>query len=129
MNRVVHFEVHAEDPERAIRFYSAVLGWSFTHWGGPMDYWLITTGPDDQPGINGGLVRRMGAIDGQAVIAFVCTVDVASVDDSVAKALENGGTVALPKMAIPGVGWLAYVKDTEGNIFGMMQNDPSASQG
>jgi len=129
MNRVVHFEVHAEDPERAIRFYSAVLGWSFTHWGGPMDYWLITTGPDDQPGINGGMVRRMGAIDGQAVIAFVCTVDVASVDDSVAKALENGGTVALPKMAIPGVGWLAYVKDTEGNIFGMMQNDPSASQG
>ena len=129
MNRVVHFEVHAEDPERAIRFYSAVLGWSFTQWGGPMDYWLITTGPDDQPGINGGMVRRMGAIDGQAVIAFVCTVDVASVDDSVAKALENDGTVALPKMAIPGVGWLAYVKDTEGNIFGMMQNDPSASQG
>ena len=128
MNRVVHFEVHAEDPERAIRFYSAVLGWSFTHWGGPMDYWLITTGPDDQPGINGGMVRRMGAIDGQAVIAFVCTVDVASVDDSVAKALENGGTAALPKVAIPGVGWLAYVKDTEGNIFGMMQNDPSASQ-
>ena len=128
MSRVVHFEVHAEDPERAIRFYSAVLGWSFTHWYGPMDYWLITTGPADQPGINGGMVRRMGVIDGQAVIAFVCTVDVASVDDAVAKALENGGTVALPKMAIPGVGWLAYVKDTEGNIFGMMQNDPSASQ-
>jgi predicted enzyme related to lactoylglutathione lyase len=129
MNRVVHFEVHAEDPERAIRFYSAVLGWSFTHWDGPMDYWVITTGPADQPGINGGMVRRMGVIDGQAVIAFVCTVDVASVDDTVAKAVENGGTVALPKMPIPGVGWLAYVKDTEGNIFGMMQNDPSASQG
>jgi hypothetical protein len=129
MSRVVHFEVHAEDPERAIRFYSAVLGWSFTHWGGPQDYWLITTGPADQPGINGGMVRRMGVIDGQAVIAFVCTVDVDSVDETVAKALENGGTVALPKMAVPGVGWLAYVKDTEGNIFGMMQNDPSASQG
>ena len=126
MSRVVHFEVHAEDPERAIRFYSAVLGWSFTHWGGPQDYWLITTGPADQPGINGGMVRRMGVIDGQAVIAFVCTVDVASVDETVAMALENGGTIALPKMAIPGVGWLAYVKDTEGNIFGMMQADPSA---
>jgi len=129
MSRVVHFEVHAEDPERAIRFYSAVLGWSFKHWGGPQDYWLITTGPADQPGIDGGMVRRQGAIDGQAVIAFVCTVGVDSVDDTVAKALENGGTIALPKMAIPGVGWLAYVKDTEGNIFGMMQNDPSAAQG
>jgi predicted enzyme related to lactoylglutathione lyase len=128
MSRVVHFEVHAEDPERAIRFYAAVLGWSFTQWGGPQDYWLITTGPADQPGIDGGMVRRQGAIDGQAVIAFVCTVAVASVDDTLAKALENGGTLALPKMAIPGVGWLAYAKDTEGNIFGMMQNDPSASQ-
>jgi predicted enzyme related to lactoylglutathione lyase len=129
MSRVVHFEVHAEDPERAIRFYSAVLGWSFRHWGGPQDYWLITTGPADQPGIDGGMVRRQGVIDGQAVIAFVCTVAVDSVDDTMAKALENGGTIALPKMAIPGVGWLAYVKDTEGNIFGMMQNDPAASQG
>jgi hypothetical protein len=127
MNRVVHFEIHAEDPERAIRFYSAVLGWAFTHWAGPMDYWLITTGPSDQPGIDGGLVRRQGTIDGQAVIAFVCTVDVASVDDTFAKALEYGAQVALPKMAIPGVGWLAYVKDTEGNLFGMMQNDPSAA--
>ena len=126
MSRVVHFEVHAEDPERAIGFYSAVLGWSFNHWGGPMDYWLITTGPDDQPGINGGMVRRQGAIDGQAVIAFVCTVDVRSVDDTLAAALQHGGQVALPKMPVPGVGWLAYAKDTEGNIFGMMQADPSA---
>ena len=126
MPRVVHFEVHAEDPERAIRFYSALFGWTFTHWAGPMDYWLITTGPDDQPGINGDMVRRMGAIDGQAVLAYVCTVDVASVDESLERATALGGQVALPKMPIPGVGWLAYAKDTEGNIFGMMQADPAA---
>lgn len=126
MPRVVHFEIHAEDPERAVRFYSALFGWSFQSWGGPMDYWLVTTGPDDQPGINGGMVRRMGAIDGQAVIAYVCTVDVASVDESLEQAVGLGGQVALPKMPVPGVGWLAYAKDTEGNIFGMMQNDPSA---
>ena len=127
MPRVVHFEIHAEDPERAILFYSGLFGWTFSHWAGPMDYWLITTGPDEQPGINGGLVRRMGAIDGTAVIAYVCTVDVASVDESLARAVELGGQVALAKMPIPGMGWLAYAKDTEGNIFGMMQTDPSAA--
>ncbi len=126
MARVVHFEIHAADPERAIIFYQNLLGWEFTNWD-PGNYWLIKTGPDDQPGINGGLLPRRGEIDGQAVIAYVCTVDVDSVDGSVEKALELGGQIALPKMAIPGVGWLAYVKDTEGNIFGMMQNDPAAA--
>jgi uncharacterized protein len=127
MPRVVHFEVHADDPERAIRFYSTVFGWTFNHYGGAQDYWLITTGPDDQPGINGGLMRRMGAIDGQAVIAYVCTVDVESVDAALARVLERGGQLALPKMPIPGVGWLAYARDPEGNLFGMMQAEAAAA--
>ena len=126
MPRVVHFEIHAADPERAVNFSQALFGWTCQTWEGPMDYWLIITGPDDQRGLNGGLVRRQGEIDGQAVIAYVCTVDVADVDASVQSAIDNGGQVALPKMPIPGVGWLAYCKDTEGNIFGVMQNDPNA---
>jgi len=127
MPRVVHFEIHAADPDRAVNFYQTLFGWTFQKWEGPMDYWLIVTGPDDQRGINGGLVRRQGEIDGQAVIAYVCTVDVEDVDASVKTAIDNGGQVALPKMPIPGVGWLAYCKDTEGNIFGVMQNDPNAA--
>jgi len=126
MPRVVHFEIHAADPDRAVNFYKTLFGWAFQKWEGPMDYWLVTTGPNDQPGINGGLVRRQGEIDGQAVIAYVCTVDVENLDASVQTALDNGGQVALPKMPIPGMGWLAYCKDTEGNIFGMMQGDPNA---
>jgi uncharacterized protein len=126
MPRVVHFEIHSENPERAIAFYSGLFGWGFHSWGGPMEYWLIKTGEPGTMGIDGGLVRRRGTIDGTAVIGYVCTVDVSSVDDSVAKASELGGTTALPKMPIPGVGWLAYMKDTEGNIFGMMQSDTSA---
>jgi uncharacterized protein len=126
MGRVVHFEVHAEDPARAERFYRAVLGWEFTKWPGPSDYWLIKTGPDDRPGINGGMVRRQGTIDGQAVIAYVCTADVSALDDTMKRTKAAGGKLALPKMPIPGVGWLAYMKDTEGNIFGMMQNDSNA---
>jgi predicted enzyme related to lactoylglutathione lyase len=127
MNRVIHFEIHAEDPARAIRFYEGLFGWQFSRWGGPMDYWLIKTGEDGTPGIDGGLVRRQGTIDGQAVIAFVCTVDVADVKAMFAKAKSLGGTEALPVMPIPGVGWLAYAKDTEGNLFGMMQADTSAA--
>ena len=127
MPRIIHFEVHAEQPERAINFYRSVLGWEFTKWDGPQPYWLIKTGPDGQPGINGGMIPRRGAIDGQAVIAYVCTVDTPSVDEYLKKAQAGGGSVAVPKMPIPGVGWLAYCKDTEGNIFGLMQADPKAA--
>ena len=63
MPRVVHFEIHAGDPERAVNFYQTLFGWNFQKWEGPMPYWLITTGPDDQRGINGGLVQRQGKID------------------------------------------------------------------
>jgi predicted enzyme related to lactoylglutathione lyase len=128
MPRVVHFEIHAADPERAVTFYTSVFGWSLTKWDGPADYWLISTGPTDKPGINGGLLRRHGPppADGQAANSFVCTVDVPSVDEYVGKAVSAGGTMALAKMPILGVGWLAYVKDTEGNILGMMQMDGSA---
>jgi predicted enzyme related to lactoylglutathione lyase len=126
MSRVVHFEIHAEDPERAIGFYSRLLGWEFKKWDGPMPYWLVSTGPKEQPGIDGGMMRRHGTIDGTAVIAYVCTVSIDDIDASVAKAVELGGQIALAKMPIPGVGWLAYAKDSEGNIFGMMQADASA---
>lgn len=128
MPRPIHFEIQAADPARAIKFYETVFNWSFQKWDGPMPYWLVTTGPDGTPGINGGLHPRMGPAptDGQAVIAFVCTVDVANVDAVTAQVTAAGGKVCVPKMPIPGIGWLAYVNDTEGNLFGLMQGDPTA---
>ena len=128
MSRVVHFEIHATDPDVLAAFYAGVFGWKFTRWEGPMEYWNIVTGTDAEPGINGGLVRRRGprAEEGQPVNAFVCTVMVNSVADSMSRATELGGTLAVPRMAIPGVGWLGYVKDPDGNILGLMQNDPTA---
>ena len=127
MPRVVHFEIHAEEPQRAASFYENAFGWQFQKWEGPHDYWMITTGPEGQPGINGGLMKREGPVDGQAVIAYVCTVDVPSVDEAISKVESIGGTIAVPKMAIPGVGWLVYCKDTESNVFGMMQEDEGAA--
>ena len=126
MPRVVHFEIHAGDPARAVKFYERTFGWTFQKWEGPMEYWLVTTGPDEQPGINGGLLPRRGEVDGQAVIGYVCTVDVKAIDESITTVESNGGTIVVPKMPLPGMGWLVYCKDTEGNIFGMMQEDPKA---
>ena len=130
MPRVVHFEIHADDLSRAQQFYETVFGWTFQKWGGPMEYSMINTagtGDPNCPGINGGMLKRQSPIDGCAVIAYVCTIDVPSVDEFVARALNQGATIAVPKMPIPGVGWLAYCKDTEGNVFGMMQADEAAA--
>lgn len=121
MPRVVHFEIHAEQPERAVAFYSQIFGWDIQKWEGPMPYWLVSTGPDGTLGINGGICQRM-----DPATTTVNTVDVPSVDEYVAKITAHGGRIAMPKMAIPGVGWLAYLIDTEGNTFGIMQADRGA---
>jgi len=120
MNRPVHFEIPAENPERAIPIYPTMFGWKFQKWDGPMPYWIIMTG-EGEPGINGGLLPRRDPTQ-----PCVNTIEVADLDAAVALAEKNGGENVLPKMPIPGVGWLAYCKDTEGHIFGMMQNDPGA---
>ncbi|MES2130170.1 MAG: VOC family protein [Pseudomonadota bacterium] len=124
MSRAVHFEIQASDPPALIDFYQSLFGWSFNKWEGG-DYWLIHTGPDDRPGINGGLLPRRGppAPDGVGVNAFVITVDVADIDAMLAKV---AALVCVPKMPVPGIGWLAYAKDPDGNIFGMMQADTEA---
>ena len=127
MSRVIHFEIHADEPQRAVNFYQNIFDWQINKWEGPEDYWLVTTGPDSEPGINGAILKRRQPINGDAVIAYVCTIDVPSVDDAIAKITSIGGTIALPKMVVPQVGWLASAKDTEGNIFGVMQSDRSAS--
>jgi uncharacterized protein len=121
MPRVVHFEIPAEQPERATRFYSDVFGWQIQKWAGPQDYWLISTGPNDQPGIDGGILRRHDPA--QPVIN---TIGVGSLDATVATIEKHGGKIVVPKKPIPGIGWLAYFKDTEGNMFGVLQPDANA---
>jgi predicted enzyme related to lactoylglutathione lyase len=120
MNRVVHFEYPVSEPEKSIQFYTDVFGWKFEKWNGPMDYWTITTG-DSQPGINGGLMRRHDPSQPVAV-----TVEVADLDGTLDAIKAAGGEIALPKMPIPGIGWLAYFKDPDGLISGIMQPDPNA---
>ena len=128
MSRAVHFEIHASNPQQLIEFYSTLFGWSFNKWDGG-DYWMIHTGSEDKPGIDGGLMPRRGDMPQAlaALNAFVITVDVEDVDESVDRARAAGGALALPKMPVPGIGWLAYIKDPDGNTLGMMQADTEAA--
>ncbi|HZV64918.1 MAG TPA: VOC family protein [Telluria sp.] len=131
MSRAVHFEIQASNPQALIDFYSSLFGWAFNKWDGG-EYWMVHTGPEEQPGINGGLLPRRGPAPAEmaAVNAFVITVDVEDIDAMIAAATGLGGAggkLAVPKMAVPGIGWLAYVKDPDGNIFGMMQADIDAA--
>ena len=130
MSRVVHFEVQADDLERARSFYSAVFGWTFQDYsaytGSP--YFGVVTGPDDQPGINGGLLARSAPAGplGQGVTAFVCTVMVDDYATAERLILASGGQVAVPKSALTGMAWQGYYRDTEGNVLGIHQPDPDA---
>jgi predicted enzyme related to lactoylglutathione lyase len=126
MPRPVHFEIHAGDPERASAFYTSVFGWVIKQWG-EHPYWIVQTG--EGPGIDGGLVPRRGPepSDDTPVAAFPVTIDVPDLDATAVAVERAGGRVVMEKGAIPTIGWLAYCKDTEGNIFGLMQADPSAA--
>jgi predicted enzyme related to lactoylglutathione lyase len=121
MPRVTHFELPADNPQRAIAFYEKVFGWVITKWEGPVRYWLVATGPDDEPGINGGILPRTTPEQ-----ATTNTVVVRSVDETTKKVEEAGGSVMMPKRAVPGQGYLAYCIDTERNVFGVMEMDPTA---
>jgi len=121
MPRPVHFEIPSDNPEKAIAFYVAIFGWKFQKWEGPTPYWLITTGPDTEPGINGGLLPRRDPRQ-----PCVNTVNVPDIDAMIASVEAHGGKCVVPKMPVPGVGWLAYCKDVDENIFGLMQMDPTA---
>jgi len=128
MNRVVHFEIHAKDPERTQKFYQEVFGWTITDMGPQMgNYRVVETGKDTAGsqwnGINGGITPRRGEgpKGGEPVNAYVCTIEVENIDETLDKIEKAGGTVALDKMEVPGVGLLAYRKDPEGNIFGVLQ--------
>ena len=122
MPRVVHFEIAADDPERASKFYAEVFGWEIRNWGGPIDYWLASTGSADEPGIDGAITWRQ-SLPSQAIVN---TIAVPSIDDFINKIEANGGKIVIPKQPIPGVGYHATCLDTEGNTFGIIQDDTSA---
>jgi predicted enzyme related to lactoylglutathione lyase len=120
MPRPIHFDLGATDPARAIAFYKAAFGWTVEKWNGPFEYYLITTGAPREPGIDGGLSR---STDG--TLQTNLTLGVASLEEAVASVTAAGGTIVGDIRAIPGVGRMVTCKDTEGNSFGLMEEQRS----
>jgi hypothetical protein len=130
---IVHFEIPADQPERAVKFYGELFGWDIKKYEGSaangMDYWMVQTVPTDaegrptRPGVNGGLMARM--FPGQAPLNYIAVEDV---DDFVRKAERLGAKVLMGKHPVPGMGWFAQLTDPEGNIFAIWETDPNAGQ-
>ncbi|MBV9039815.1 MAG: VOC family protein [Acidimicrobiia bacterium] len=118
-HNVVHFAIHADDVERARRFYEAVFGWRFEA-GGPPGFYNVLTGTDDQPGILGALHERDEPLAGGGTRGFTCTVAVDDLDDIRKRVVANGGTITYEQIEIPTVGTLTQFLDTEGNELAAM---------
>jgi uncharacterized protein len=121
MARISHFDISALDAERAVNFYGDIFKWKFKKWDSDdMDYWMITTGPKSQTGINGGMVIR------QKDNYVVNTIEVKSIDKTIVQIKDHGGKILFDKSAIPGVGYYAQFEDTEGNILGLLEPNKKA---
>jgi predicted enzyme related to lactoylglutathione lyase len=122
MPRVQHFEISANDPEKVAAFYEAVFGWKVTKWEGPVEYWLVDTGDESEPGINGGISHRY-----ETISATDNTVGVPNIDEYLEKVTQKGGKIVVDKHPISGVGYNAYCQDVEGTVFGVHEEHPEAS--
>jgi predicted enzyme related to lactoylglutathione lyase len=125
VGRPVHFEIHGSDPQALVAFYQGVFDWKIDQWSDEA-YWLVATG--DGPGIDGAILPRRGPSPeaGAPVSAFVVTVAVDDLDRTLETAYAAGATEALPRVAVPRIGWLAYIHDPDGNLVGVLQADESA---
>jgi hypothetical protein len=123
MGKVVHFEIPADDLQRAKKFYSTVFGWTMNEFP-EMEYTIVTTVESDENGmpkeagaINGGMLERQDPVK-----APVITIDVENMDQATATIEKNGGKIIREKMAVGDMGFAAYFKDTEGNVLGLWQS-------
>ncbi|MGH7579440.1 MAG: VOC family protein [Gemmatimonadales bacterium] len=126
---IVHFEIPADQPERAAKFYRELFGWDINRWENPggIEYWMVGTVPTDaegrpvRQGVNGGLMPRM--YPGQGPVNYISVEDL---DESVAKAERLGAKVLMGRTPVPGMGWFAQLSDTEGNTIALWQTDMAA---
>lgn len=122
MDPVVHFEIPAEDIERAKEFYAKCFSWSFTSYP-EMQYYIVNTIELDEkmtpkkPGaINGGMMKKSNQISSPVI-----TINVENIEESMEKIKEQGGEIIMGKQTVGDMGYSAYFKDTEGNIMGLWQ--------
>src|SRR5262249_22795189 len=119
-NNVSRFAIHVDDVGRARTFYEKTFGWRFEPWG-PPDFYLITTGTKDDPGVGGLMHKRQEPLTGTGMKGFECTLGVDDIDATIRAIEANGGKIAMAKFHIPTVGKGVYFNDPEGNWIGAMQ--------
>jgi predicted enzyme related to lactoylglutathione lyase len=125
MPTIVHFEIPADNVERARKFYTGLFGWKIEKFAGPvsMDYWMVMTSREEgKMGVDGGLMKRQ--VRQQQTTVYI---DVPSVDEYLEKVASLGGQVVVPKTAVPGMGYFAVCLDPENNGFGLWEENPDAS--
>jgi predicted enzyme related to lactoylglutathione lyase len=123
MDSVVHFEIPADDPTRASKFYTDAFGWNIMKYEGPMAYWMLGTTESDKNGtpknpgsINGGMGKREGPLK-----SIVVTIMVDDIEKALTKVEKAGGKTVEKKQAVGDMGFAAYFKDSEGNVVGLFQ--------
>jgi uncharacterized protein len=127
---IVHFEIPADNPERAAKFYREMFGWKINRWENPngIEYYMVETVPTDEqgaplrPGVNGGMMPRM--YPAQQPVNYIAVADV---NEAVAKAERLGAKVMMGKTPVPGMGWFAQLTDPEGNVIAVWETDPSST--
>ena len=119
-NRVVHFEIPCNEPEKTIKFFETVFNWTFEKFG-DNDYWLATTGDTNSPGINGAIMKKKDPNQ-----PITNSISVERIDNTMVEIERSGGQIVLPKTPIPTVGWFSFFKDPDGNIHGLWQDDKEA---
>ena len=136
MSTIVHFEIPADDVERAKKFYNNLFGWNIEKLhnsaghsqltsvatGQPIEYWRITTTNDKgDKGVGGGIMKRQMP---EHHITNYIGVD--SVDEYSSKVEKLGGRIFAAKHAVPGMGYFALCSDTENNVFAIWESDENA---
>ena len=121
MTRISYLDFSADEPERAIKFYNTVFGWQIKKWEGPFEYWEFKTGEPNEPGIDGGLAKRIKPEE-----SLTPFINVSSVDEYTAKIEEGGGKIIESKTAIPRIGYTLLFKDTECNLIGLFEENKDA---
>jgi predicted enzyme related to lactoylglutathione lyase len=127
-NNLVHFAIHADDLERARRFYSSVFGWQFHGYGGTdlSSFCKIKNAQGEEPGPIGAMQHRSFSMLQQPVLGFECSIEVDDMDATAEAVQASGGKIVMPKTAIPGVGWVVKFRDTEGNLVCAIRFDSGA---
>ena len=124
-NKLSHFAIHIDDIDRAKNFYDKVFDWGFNSYG-TTDFLQIKEDKSEDAEVMGALQSRNYSSVPDKIIGFECTISVEDVDDIIERVKKGGGQILLPKTAVPTVGWLAKVLDTEGNLLCAMQYDKEA---